>query len=69
MKSVLENYLDQHELAAQLKVNVRTIYRWLQRGDAPPHSRLGRRYLFSRESMRDWLQARESQPAKPRARR
>jgi excisionase family DNA binding protein len=63
-ESILSDFIDQHELADQFNVSVRTVYRWLKMREAPPHSRVGRKYYFNRDSARAWLLAKETKPTK-----
>jgi len=46
------------ETAAYLRCGVRTLYGWLAGGGGPPASRVGRRWLFRRSEVDDWLNAR-----------
>jgi excisionase family DNA binding protein len=58
---ILEGYLSLPELASQLRVCERTIYRWCDEPDGLPHVKLGAQRLFSVASVRTWLADRERQ--------
>jgi excisionase family DNA binding protein len=61
------NLEDEHctlaELARWLRVSERHVQRLLETGDAPPAIRLGRRVIFSRSAVRQWLDGRTSRRA------
>jgi excisionase family DNA binding protein len=46
------------ELARWLRVSVRHVERLLAVGEAPPAIRLGRRIIFNRGAVRQWLESR-----------
>ena len=58
---ILDGYLSLPQLAAQLRVCDRTIYRWCDEPDGLPHTKLGAQRLFSIQSVRAWLAGRELQ--------
>jgi hypothetical protein len=60
--SVLKDYLTKAELAAQLDRSVRSIDRWSLTGYGPPSVRIGRRSLYRREAVLEWLRSLESSP-------
>jgi excisionase family DNA binding protein len=60
---ILSDFLTATELAAQLGVSARTLDRWEALDEGPPRTRIGRRVLYRRESVRAWLAAREQQSA------
>jgi excisionase family DNA binding protein len=64
---ILDGYIDLDPLAAELGRNPRTIMRWTEQPDGLPFVRLGRRILFKRESVREWIAAREHKPNPRRA--
>ncbi len=43
------------ELAEELDVTRRTLYRWRKRGAGPPAMRLGGRWYYSEKGLRKWL--------------
>jgi predicted DNA-binding transcriptional regulator AlpA len=52
-------YLTRSELAAELGVSERTIWRWDNARVGPPRTTLGRRILYRREGVTKWLKDRE----------
>lgn len=59
---LLADYLDKPELAREFKVTPRTADRWSARPDDPlPYIQVGRRRLYHRPTVRDWLRRREPQ--------
>ncbi len=61
-------WIGRDDLAKELKVSVRTLTRWTFAVDGIPHAILGNRTLYRRESVRAWLAARETKPARRRGR-
>ena len=57
--SLLAEFLEQDEAAAELKVCQRTLDRWRRLGDGPPITKIGRRVLYRRSSLQAWLHGRE----------
>lgn len=54
-----DNYMmDAHEAAAYIKQKYETILRWASEGKIP-HSRPGRRVLFSKKALDEWLAEQE----------
>lgn len=60
---ILDDFLDDRALAAQLKVSPRTLARWDRLRQGPPITRIGRKKLRHRESVRRWLAEREQTAA------
>ena len=58
---ILDDYLTTEELAAELSVIPLTIVRWRLQNRGPPITRLGRRILYRRLSVAQWLAAQEKQ--------
>jgi hypothetical protein len=56
---VLDDYLSDVELAQELDVSPRTIARWRAMREGPPLTRVGRRIMYRRSSVRLWLEGRE----------
>lgn len=56
---LLGEYMDRHELARQLGVSLDTLSKWSTQRIGPPRVRLGRRILYRREAVREWLRLRE----------
>jgi excisionase family DNA binding protein len=59
---ILEGYIDLDPLAEELGRHPRTIMRWTEQPNGLPFVRLGRRILFKRESVRDWISTHERKP-------
>ena len=57
--ALLDDYMDDDELAADLHVSPRTIQRWDRLGEGPPITRIGRKKLRRRPAARQWLLSRE----------
>jgi hypothetical protein len=53
--SLLAEFLEQDQAAAELKVCQRTLDRWRRLGDGPPITKIGRRVLYRRSSLQAWL--------------
>jgi excisionase family DNA binding protein len=60
---ILSEFLTPDELAAELKISPRTLDRWVALGEAPAMTRIGRKRLYRRSSVRAWLLAREQDRA------
>lgn len=60
---VLDDYLSRRELAEELGVAERTVYRWHLAGEGPPITKLGMRVLYRRSAVTAWLEARERRAA------
>jgi hypothetical protein len=58
--NVLEGYINKRELAAELCVSERTLDRWTRLRLGPPRTVIGRKILFSRQSVAAWLREREA---------
>jgi len=57
---VLEDFLTRDELASELMRSPRTLDRWEVLGIGPPRTFVGRKILYRRMSVRQWLAAQES---------
>jgi predicted DNA-binding transcriptional regulator AlpA len=66
---VLAGYISEQQLADQLGVHWRTIYRWRQLGIGPPVTQIGpKKIAYRADAVRDWLMARErKQPRQNKA--
>jgi len=53
--TVLDGYMTEEELAAEIGRGVRTLARWRSLGEGPPAVRLGRQLLYRRASVATWL--------------
>lgn len=56
---ILDRYLSQDELATELGVTVATLLNWRRDGKAPPHTRIGQRVVYARDSVEQWLRDQE----------
>jgi predicted DNA-binding transcriptional regulator AlpA len=63
------DYLTSSELAKELGRSIRTLDRWVLTGDGPPRTRIGRKTLYRRAAVLDWLKSREIVPARRRKQR
>jgi len=57
---LLEGWLNRSELAKELALSVDTLQRWETRRVGPPCVRVGRRVLYRKEAVRDWLRDQEA---------
>jgi excisionase family DNA binding protein len=64
--ALLESYLSPEQLAAELQLHVRTIRKFDERGEGPPKTVLGRKVLYRREAVIEWLASREQHRGKRR---
>ena len=62
--SILSEYLTKAELAAQLHRSIRSVDRWALTGDGPPCVRIGRRTLYRRAAVVEWLRGLEVTPGR-----
>ena len=60
--NILSEYLTKAELAAQLHRSIRSLDRWALTGDGPPCVRIGRRSLYRRAAVVEWLRGLEITP-------
>jgi hypothetical protein len=56
---VLADFLTEQQLAEQLGLTPRTLWRWRRERRGPDYTLAGRRIVYSRESVRRWLLQRE----------
>ncbi len=56
MLQVDERYLTLPEVAEQLKVSRRTVYRWIKSGDLDAYQ-FGREYRITESALKDFLEA------------
>ena len=66
-ESVLSEYLSRAELAEQLDRCPRTLDRWESLKIGPPRTIIGRRVLYRRQAVTQWLRAQEEIPPSSRA--
>ena len=55
MSAILDDLLSEDQLASELKRNPRTIKRWRDLREGPPHLRIGRSIYYRRDAVRQWL--------------
>jgi hypothetical protein len=55
----LADYFTLAELAVALDVAPRTIARWERLGEGPPRTEYGRRIVYRKQAVTEWLRARE----------
>lgn len=60
---LLDDWLSRDDLAAELNVSVDTLARWETRRIGPPCVRVGRRVLYRRGGVQDWLRSQEDRAA------
>jgi hypothetical protein len=56
---LLEEWMSRDDLAAELGVTTDTLQNWQTRRVGPPCARIGRKVLYRREAVREWLRAQE----------
>jgi hypothetical protein len=68
---LLADYFSPKELAAELGIHQRTLARWYSLRIGPPRTTVGRKPLYRRSAVEQWLRNREQEPPKdsPRSRR
>jgi phage terminase Nu1 subunit (DNA packaging protein) len=57
---LLEGWLNRSELAKELTLSIDTLQRWETRRVGPPCVRVGRKVLYRKEAVRDWLREQEA---------
>lgn len=71
---LLADYIDKPGLTEELakvsgkRPTIRTLDRWLLNGDGPAFTRIGKRVLFRRSAVLEWLRSRET-PVRPQSKR
>lgn len=67
---LLRDFVTEPELAKALQITRRTLIRWYQERSGPPRTRVGKRILYRRAAVIEWLRAHEQRPCRsPRTRR
>lgn len=56
---IFDDYFDKKETAAELDVCPRTLDRWHRLREGPPRTIIGRKILYHKQSLREWVRARE----------
>jgi hypothetical protein len=57
-----EEYYSPEELAGEIETTPDTLRNWRTARKGPPHVKVGRRVLYSRESVKAWLRQQERAP-------
>ena len=60
--SLLDGYLTRDQLAGELNVTTRTLWRWQNEPDGLPYTRIGNQLFYRVESVRNWIASRETKP-------
>ena len=56
---IFDDYYDRDEAAAELDVSPRTLARWHRYREGPPRTVVGRKVLYHKQSLREWVRAHE----------
>lgn len=56
---LLADWLSREQLARELGVKPDTLARWEARRQGPPCTRIGRKILYRRAAIQDWIRAQE----------
>jgi len=56
---LLDDWISRDALAQELSVTPDTLGRWAARREGPPCTRVGRKVLYRRASVQDWLRDQE----------
>ena len=59
---VLAGYMAAAELAAELDMAVMTLALWRMRQKGPPYIKVGRKILYSRTTVKDWIASQVRKP-------
>ena len=66
-RRVLDGYLNESELAAQIGRSIVTLRLWRRKGDGPPFLRIKRTAYYNIENVRRWIAAQERKQPKAAA--
>ena len=66
-RRVLDGYLNESELAAEIGRSIVTLRLWRRKGDGPPFTRIKRTAYYSVEKVRRWIDAQERRQPKATA--
>lgn len=58
-KPMLSEWMTRAELAVELGITTETLCRWTSRRHGPAPTRIGRRVLYRRDTVRQWILAQE----------
>ena len=56
---LLDNWMTREQLAEELDVSIDTLARWQSQRIGPPSVKMGRRTLYRREAVQQWMVSRE----------
>jgi len=62
-RAILDDYMNEAECGAELGIAPITLAIWRMQKKGPPITRLGRRILYRKESVRAWLASQEGPPS------
>lgn len=62
---ILSGYLEEAEVARQLRITVRTLERWRRARTSPPFIMLGHRPIYKITSLEKWIASNEVEPVRP----
>ena len=57
--NLLADWISRDQLAQELRLKPDTLARWEARRQGPPCTRLGRKTLYRRAAVQDWIRAQE----------
>ena len=57
--SILAEYMTITECAAELGIDKRTLERWNRLREAPPRTKIGKKVLYRRAAVSEWLRSQE----------
>ena len=60
--TLLAKYMTPTQCAAELGIDKRTLERWHRLREAPPRTKIGKRVLYRREAVAEWLRSCEQVP-------
>jgi helix-turn-helix protein len=66
MSNLLENYLTEPALAAELGKGLRTLQLWRARRVGPPWTKNGNRVLYPKDGVLRWLEKQQVEPVRQR---
>ena len=55
--SLLEGFFTEDQLAQELLTSKKSLARWDKQGRGPKRTRVGRRILYSRKAVQEWLES------------
>jgi len=55
MSNVLEEYIPDEQLAAELDKSPRTLARWRRLREGPPVTKIGKKIFYRRSAVKEWL--------------